>query len=511
MKKNLLSILVLLYISSFCQAATNEIMIEPKDSLLMLLNRVQQDTARIRLLKQLAAATQNSPEENIKYSQELFILSKKNKNLEMQCWAIYNQMVSYSNMNDTTRFKECLQALKHYSNTEEYKNLYFQGIYMQIELDITYEEFEKARSQAFALLEEAKNEKNLIGELCAYQNLSHIYQCIGKTQKALEFLNKAYKLNQLPELKNKYPNLYDTLNMFIFLYDSMGDNKKCLFYLKKLEIATKEHLKKNPYKKRGYANILLYIEITYMACYIRQNDIEDAEKHIIEARKYLNKQTYESYHSDYHFWCHQYYKQKKEYEKALQELNLSISYTSGNDHKTKYLNNKADLLAEMGRMQEAILTYKTILNDMDSIHRTTIEKQSQQILDNYQIEKRKLAHIKTQNNIKRILLSVIIIACLLVFIALSRMLLVYHKLRKANKELDKAIESTQKANDEKNQYIASLHQCMRAPLSTVIGFSHALQEKELSEKNFQTYINIIQNNLEKLNIHVKDITKETKK
>ena len=148
---------------------------------------------------------------------------------------------------------------------------------------------------------------------------------------------------------------------------------------------------------------------------------------------------------------------------------------------------------------------------MDSIHRTTIEKQSQQILDNYQIEKRKLAHIKTQNNIKRILLSVIIIACLFVIIALSRMLLVYHKLRKANKELDKAIESTQKANDEKNQYIASLHQCMRTPLSTVIGFSHALQEKELTEKNFQTYINIIQNNLEKLNMHVKDITKETKK
>ena len=51
MKKNLLSIFILLCICSFCRAAVNETMMEPKDSLLMLLNRVQQDTTRIRLLE----------------------------------------------------------------------------------------------------------------------------------------------------------------------------------------------------------------------------------------------------------------------------------------------------------------------------------------------------------------------------------------------------------------------------------------------------------------------------
>lgn len=510
MKKNLLTILVILCTCSFCQAAIDEIMMEPKDSLLMLLNRVQQDTARIRLLKQLAAATQNSPEENIRYAQELYTLSKKNKNQEMQCWAIYNQLISYSNMNDTTHFKECLQALKHHTKAEEFKDLYFQGIYMQIELYIVYEEFEKARSGAFELLNEAQRENNIMGKLCAYQNLSHIYQCMGKTEKALEVLGKAYKLNKQPQLKNKYPNLYDTLNMFIFLYDSMGDNEKCLFYLKELETATKEHLIKNPYKKQGYANILLYIENTYMACYLRLNDIENAEKHILEARKYLSKQTFEDYHSDYHFWCHVYYKQQKEYEKALRELNSSVYRISDNAKRTRYLNKKADLLAEMGRIQEAILTYKTILSDMDSIHRTMIEKQSQQVLDNYQLEKRNLTHIKTQNNIKRILLYVIIIACLLVIIVLSRTLLVHHKLKKANKELTKAIEYTQRANNERNQYIASLHQCMKTPLSSVIGFSHALLEKQLTEKDYNTYINIIQKNLEKLLTQIENVTKEIK-
>lgn len=510
MKKNLLSIFILLCTCSFCRAAVNETMMEPKDSLLMLLNRVQQDTTRIRLLEQLAAATQNFPKENIRYSQELYTLSKKNKNEEMQCWAIYNQMLSYSNMNDTVHFNECLQTLKQYTKAGRCRDLYFQGIYMQVELYIVYEEFEKARILVLALLNEAQKEKNLIGELCAYQSLSHIYQCTDKPQMALEMLEKAYKLNNHPQLKNRYPNLYDTLNMFIYLYDGMKDNEKCLFYLKKLETATKEHLKKNPYKKQGYANILLYIENTYMACYLRQNDIENAEKHLLEARKYLNKQTYWEYHSDYHFWCHEYYRQKKAYEKALSELNSSVYHAPGNAQRTRYLNKKADLLAEMGNVKEAILVYKTMLSDMDSIHWVTIEKQSQQVLDNYQLEKRNLAHIKTQNNIRRTLLYVIIMACILVITVLSKIVLVHHKLKKADKELTKAIENTQKANNEKNQYIASLHQCIKTPLSSIIGFAHALLEKQLSEKSYNTYIDIIQKNLEKLQAQIENVTKEIK-
>lgn len=164
----------------------------------------------------------------------------------------------------------------------------------------------------------------------------------------------------------------------------------------------------------------------------------------------------------------------------------------------------------MGNVKEAILVYKTMLSDMDSIHWVTIEKQSQQVLDNYQLEKRNLAHIKTQNNIRRTLLYVIIMACILVITVLSKIILVHHKLKKADKELTKAIENTQKANNEKNQYIASLHQCIKTPLSSIIGFAHALLEKQLSEKSYNTYIDIIQKNLEKLQAQIENVTKEIK-
>ncbi len=260
-------------------------------------------------------------------------------------------------------------------------------------------------------------------------------------------------------------------------------------------------------------NPLYYLEYVvhrhYAILYIAEDKLPEALKHLKKAEEYIREHEMYSYSSELQTIYGAYYKQSKQYNRALAVYDSLLPVWRERRTMQGYLEmlqDKADVLFESGRDRAASLAYKeyAFLNDSLSqvrFYQELAEMKTQHEVDKLELKNRQMdlevaqahSHLLQMGGGAAFLL---ILCCLLGYISYSR--------HRYGQQLKLAKEKAEEA-----AFLANMNHEIRTPLNTIVGFSQVLVDEDDLETR-QEYADIIQSNnelLQRLITDVLDISK----
>lgn len=168
----------------------------------------------------------------------------------------------------------------------------------------------------------------------------------------------------------------------------------------------------------------------------------------------------------------EYYRARKEYEKALESLDNAITLTLQMSFPDAilYMAMKADILVDMGHPEVAINIYRKVMRDKDSLYRGLSNAQMEQIQSLYNMDKLVLKREQQQEKIHYFVLIVIGIALLALIAFVIHMYFSRKRLQKDEKEVARLSEIAEEANEVKSRFLANMSYNIRIPLNNVVGF-----------------------------------------
>lgn len=167
----------------------------------------------------------------------------------------------------------------------------------------------------------------------------------------------------------------------------------------------------------------------------------------------------------------EYYRARKEYEKALESLDNAITLTLQMSFPDAilYMAMKADILVDMGHPEVAINIYRKVMRDKDSLYRGLSNAQMEQIQSLYNMDKLVLKREQQQERY---------IICIDRYwdcpAGTDRFryphVLQQKRLQKDEKEVARLSEIAEEANEVKSRFLANMSYNIRIPLNNVVGF-----------------------------------------
>ena len=265
-------------------------------------------------------------------------------------------------------------------------------------------------------------------------------------------------------------------------------------------------------------NPLYYLEYVvhrhYAILYIAEDKLPEALKHLKKAEEYIREHEMYSYSSELQTIYGAYYKQSKQYNRALAVYDSLLPVWRERKTMQGYLEmlqDKADVLFESGRDRAASLAYKeyAFLNDSLSqvrFYQELAEMKTQHEVDKLELKNRQMdlevaqahSHLLQMGGGAAFLL---ILCCLLGYISYSR--------HRYGQQLKLAKEKAEEADRMKSAFLANMNHEIRTPLNAIVGFSQVLVDEDDLETR-QEYADIIQSNnelLQRLITDVLDISK----
>lgn len=265
-------------------------------------------------------------------------------------------------------------------------------------------------------------------------------------------------------------------------------------------------------------NPVYYLEYVvhrhYAILYIAMDRLPEALVHLKKAEEYIRKYGMYSYKNELQTIYGAYYKQSKQYNKALAIYDSLLPVWRERKTMLGYLEmlqHRADVLLESGRDRAASLAYKeyAFLNDsLSKVHfyQELAEMKTQHEVDKLELKNRQMdlevaqahSHLLQMGGGAAFLL---ILCCLLGYISYSR--------HRYGQQLKLAKEKAEEADRMKSAFLANMNHEIRTPLNAIVGFSQVLVDEDDPETR-QEYADIIQSNnelLQRLITDVLDISK----
>ena len=265
-------------------------------------------------------------------------------------------------------------------------------------------------------------------------------------------------------------------------------------------------------------NSLYYLEYVvhrhYAILYIAEDKLPEALKHLKQAEEYIRKYEMYSYTTELQMIYGAYYKQSKQYNRALAVYDSLLPVWRERRTMQVYLEmlqDKADVLFESGRDKAASLAYKeyAFLNDSLSkvrFYQELAEMKTQHEVDKLELKNRQMDLEVAQAHSHLLQMGggavfLLILCCLLGYISYSR--------HRYGQQLKLAKEKAEEADRMKSAFLANMNHEIRTPLNAIVGFSQVLVDEDDLETR-QEYADIIQSNnelLQRLITDVLDISK----
>ena len=236
--------------------------------------------------------------------------------------------------------------------------------------------------------------------------------------------------------------------------------------------------------------------------------------HLPEALNYLqqtesiNRQCQHSYFFlmiEYLYAC--YYTESKEYAKALNIFDTILSHTqtAGSYKSLLILQERAQLLALMGKNEEACQAYESLNTLKDSLDATNYIRQINELHTLYQIDKNELDNLNRQKTIlywSWLTISSIVILIILFIISIKRS---NKKLQQSQQELEIARKQEENSIRAKSLFLSNMSHEIRTPLNALSGFSSILTEETIDNETRQQCSDIILQNSELLLKLINDV------
>lgn len=263
---------------------------------------------------------------------------------------------------------------------------------------------------------------------------------------------------------------------------------------------------------------LYYLEYVahrhYAIEYIKRNELQEALSHLKKAEELLGQHEMFSYKNELLTIYGYYYKQSKQYNRALVVYDSLLPLWRKRNTMDSYLEtlqDKADVLLESGRDRAASQAYKEYAFLNDSLSKVRFYDELAEMKTQHEVDKLELKNKQMDLEVAQAhshLLQMgggaallFVLCCLLGYISYSR--------HRYGQQLKVAKEKAEEADRMKSAFLANMNHEIRTPLNAIVGFSQVLVDEDDLETR-QEYADIIQSNnelLQRLIADVLDISK----
>lgn len=476
-----------------------------KDSLLLYLNSLPQDSTRLKVLSDLAS--QNILQADyISYADLLLSEAQKQKNSYYQSFALLLYMKYYysRNADSLTYWLKVAEPIflkgKHY---EFYFRTKAWNIYVLTRAGKkreTMDEIEHLKLQADSL-----NYSD--GKDMANQALANFYFYNQMPDKGASLYEEV-----LQHMEKRDVPLIKQINIIRQLINLHPDHSKRLFYLKQLETHINE-CKTQGIDKIDNENPVYYLEYimhrSYAAEYISLSDYAKAKMHLNKAEKISADNKMANSINEIRQLYVSYYSMTKEYHKSCQLADTLLSLYRQQKKFTGYLSIldiKADALLKMGNNREAVLCYKELRHLSDSLSKATYYDQLAKIQTQYDLNRltmenqhMELEAVKSRTKVQLLyggMLALFLMCLLLGYFVYAR--------HQYGIRLKAAKEKAEEADRMKSAFLANMNHEIRTPLNAIVGFSELMIDEEDRETR-QEFDRIIRNNNELLQRLISDV------
>lgn len=450
-------------------------------------------------------------------SDTLFLMAEEQGDQRMQAVALCNKLdyYYYYKNNQPDSINHYVEIVKDFAKkTNQPKYYYFAWSKRLINYYIKQHQNNIALYEANKMMQEAEQEQYMDGIANAYNVLSSIYQL--KRLYSLAIDNKKKEIEITLEYGLDKYNLSTTYSMLGGLYSLTGKTDEALECLNKSATCIYSSTQEFHYYVRLAQYYLLINDNAQAWDYLKKaKDLSNAKK---EVQKNLQ---------EYAGVLKQYYIATKQYEKALEVQDHIISVYHQNDKNyIEDILNRAAIYYEMGDLSQAAQYYNKYytLNDSAQISNENItagEFAAMLGVERLNLEKSELQQQMQQRDLanKQRIIIFLIALLSLGFIIFYREHLLNGRLRISQKQLSEknnellcsqeelkyAKEQAEDGSRMKSEFIQNMSHEIRTPLNSIVGFSQILSSYFSDNDDTKEYAHIIEQNSTSLLQLVNDV------
>ena len=260
-------------------------------------------------------------------------------------------------------------------------------------------------------------------------------------------------------------------------------------------------IKEQPAMLDSYRSKILEIELMYCKIYLAVEDAPNLKKHLDEAAKFYNDDSFLSTVIAYNFSWAGYYYITKDWDKCFPRFELTLSAFKGTQpmYEMDIRRIMGDAYVDAGRYKEAAETYRVAVLKCDSINKATLRMNEETVQANYRIQKALLEKEIGAKRFWQIAVGGASLFVILLVWGVLRVSRIYRELAKSEREMRESYAVVKAADKMKEVFLHNITNEIRGPLNSVVTLSDYLcQRNDLTMEQQQEYATIIRQNSEQL-------------
>lgn len=491
-----LILILLCVVSSISLAATQDTDDKHlRDSIFLIYQSMPVDTARTQFLKDVFVHNIDKD-----WSAELLdsaLTSAINmKDVESELALRYEYFRYYTFRLDGENMDKALVLLKEVCYRCKIYDNYFSALHYMLQLKGSRGDTESAILESQKMREEAIRLKDSRGVFLSYVTEGKAYVFARNYEKAIECYKKATELTPLSTEDELMVHQYLTSAYYLF-----NRHPEMIAELETQRRIIDGIIKEQPAMLDSYRSKILEIELMYCKIYLAVEDAPNLKKHLDEAAKFYNDDSFLSTVIAYNFSWAGYYYITKDWDKCFPQFELTLSAFKGTQpmYEMDIRRIMGDAYVDAGRYKEAAETYRVAVLKCDSINKATLRMNEETVQANYRIQKALLEKEIGAKRFWQIAVGGASLFVILLVWGVLRVSRIYRELAKSEREMRESYAVVKAADKMKEVFLHNITNEIRGPLNSVVTLSDYLcQRNDLTMEQQQEYATIIRQNSEQL-------------
>lgn len=491
-----LILILLCVVSSISLAATQDTDDKHlRDSIFLIYQSMPVDTARTQFLKDVFVHNIDKD-----WSAELLdsaLTSAINmKDVESELALRYEYFRYYTFRLDGENMDKALALLKEVCYRCKIYDNYFSALHYMLQLKGSRGDTESAILESQKMREEAIRLKDSRGVFLSYVTEGKAYVFARNYEKAIECYKKATELTPLSTEDELMVHQYLTSAYYLF-----NKHPEMIAELETQRRIIDGIIKEQPAMLDSYRSKILEIELMYCKIYLAVEDAPNLKKHLDEAAKFYNDDSFLSTVIAYNFSWAGYYYITKDWDKCFPQFELTLSAFKGTQpmYEMDIRRIMGDAYVDAGRYKEAAETYRVAVLKCDSINKATLRMNEETVQTNYRIQKALLEKEIGAKRFWQIAVGGASLFVILLVWGVLRVSRIYRELAKSEREMCESYAVVKAADKMKEVFLHNITNEIRGPLNSVVTLSDYLcQRNDLTMEQQQEYATIIRQNSEQL-------------
>ena len=353
-----------------------------------------------------------------------------------------------------------------------------------------------ALNDARMMYEQAKKMNHPIGLAFACRAIGDVYFGSARYPEAIESYKEAVDLLEKMPDTNEYT--IQALAKFVVILLKAQQPDSAFPYLKRLEDLC---------RTIPEAPITFYQTGCYAYYYIQKKEKDRALPYIQKTQALCQRYPHHYYQTLTYYIYAIYHLAEKNYPAALEQYDRLLNHiaSSTSYRRIQILQERANLLARMGRTEEACRSYENINTLKDSLDAQQYVQQINELHTLYQIDQKEIENQQQRKKLTHRSIAGALLLLLLIVFFIIRIRKENQCLLASQQALEKAKIQEENSIRTKSIFLSNMSHEIRTPLNALSGFSSILTDECVDNETRQQCNSIIQQNSELLLKLINDV------